>query len=186
MLPDMRKMLGGWVAVLGLLVAGEAHAQFANRSLGGGLGFVKLLGGSSLGGSTGVDFAVPLTLEGTLYIENGFDIFAHIPIMLVNVTSGAATPSGAGLVFGTGGHLGVRYLFMEETLRPYAGLEIAGFVLITKTTVVFVGPGVVVGVDYFVADTVSIGARGFFDLFIELNVPVRPAFGGGASVAVYF
>ena len=183
---DMRKTLGGLLAVVGMLVATEAHAQFANRSLGGGLGFVKLLGGSSLGGATGVDFAVPLTLEGSLYIENGFDIYAHVPIMLVSVTSGAATASGAGLVFGTGGHLGVRYLFLEETVRPYVGLEIAAFVLITKTTVVFAGPGVVAGIDYFVADTVSIGARGFFDLFIELNVPIRPAFGGGASVAVYF
>ena len=182
----MRKRLGGWIAVLGMLVAGEAHAQFANRSLGAGVGYVKLFGGSSVTGATGVDYALPLTLEGSLYIENGFDIFARVPLMLVSVTSGAATASGAGLVFGTGGHLGVRYLFSEENLRPYAGIELAGYVLLAQTTVVFIGPGVVAGVDYFIADTVSIGARGFFDLFIELNVPLRPALGAGASVAVYF
>ncbi len=183
---DMRKTMSGLIGVLGILLASQAHAQFANRSLGGGLGFVKLFGGATGEGSTGVEFAVPLTLEGTLYIENGFDIFAHVPLMLVSVTLGAATASKAGLVFGTGGHLGVRYLFSEETIRPYVGVEIAGFALLTTTTVVFVGPGVVAGIDFFLADTVSVGARGFFDLFIELNVPVRPAFGGGASVAVYF
>ncbi len=186
MRPDMRKTFAGWLAVLTLLVGSSAHAQFANRSLGGGLGFIKLFGGSSLGSATGVDYAVPLTIEGSLYIENGFDIYAHIPLMLVSVTRGASTPSGMGLVFGTGGHLGARYLFSEETLRPYVGLEIAGFVLVTSNPVVFVGPGVVGGVDYFIADTVSIGARGFFDLFIELNVPLRPAVGGTVSIAVYF
>ena len=127
----MCKTLGGLIAVLGMLVAGEAQAQFANRSLGGGLGFVKLLGGGSLG----VDFAAPLNLEGSLYIENGFDVFVQIPLMLVSVAQGAATPSGAGLVFGTGGHLGVRYLFSEETIRPYVGLELAGFVLLTASAI---------------------------------------------------
>ncbi|MBS1153254.1 MAG: hypothetical protein H6Q89_4952, partial [Myxococcaceae bacterium] len=82
--------------------------------------------------------------------------------------------------------LGVRYLFSEEDLRPYIGLEAAAFVLLAKTTVVLGGGGVLVGLDYFVADTVSIGARGFFDLFIELNVDPRPAVGGALSVAVYF
>ena len=47
-------------------------------------------------------------------------------------------------------------------------------------------PGVMVGLDYFVADTVTIGARGFFDLFIELNVDPRPAVGGGIAAAAYF
>ena len=110
---DMRKTFGGWVAVLGLLVAGSAHAQFANRSLGGGLGFVKLLGGSSLGGSTGVDFAIPLTLEGSLYIDSGFDIYLRIPVMLTESPTGAATASGRGQVYGSGGSLGVRYLLLE-------------------------------------------------------------------------
>ncbi len=184
----MGKRLGGLLAVLGCMVASDAHAQFANRSLGGGVSFIKLFGGASRAGTaTGVDFAVPLTLEGSLYIENGFDIYAHIPVMLVNVTSGADTPSGRGLIFGTGGHLGVRYLFSEETLRPYVGVEIAGFVLLTKASpVVFIGPGAMVGLDYFVSDTVTIGARGFFDLFIELNVDPRPAVGGGVAVAAYF
>jgi outer membrane protein len=179
---DMRKLFGV-TAVVGLLFAGDAHAQFANRSLGGGLGFIKLFGG---GGGTGVDFAVPLSLEGTLYIENGFDVFAQIPLMVVSTTTIQAGEKGH-LVFGTGGHLGVRYLFLEETIRPYAGLELAGFVLITNPSpVVFIGPGAVAGIDFFVGDTVSIGVRTFFDLFIELNVSPRPAFGGVFSVATYF
>lgn len=180
----MGKRLGGLLVVLGCVVSFDAHAQFANRSLGGGVSFIKLFGG---GKGTGVDFAVPLTLEGSLYIESGFDIYAHIPVMLVNVTTGADTPSGRGLVFGSGGHLGVRYLFSEETLRPYVGIELAGFVLLLKNApVVFIGPGATVGLDYFVSDTITIGARGFFDLFIELNVDPRPAVGGGIAAAAYF
>lgn len=184
MIRDMPKSLGGVVVALGVLLAGEAQAQFANRSLGGGVGFVKFVGGS---GKAGVDFAAPLTLEGSLYIENGFDVYARVPLMLVSVAVGADTVSGRGLIFGTGGHLGVRYLFLEETIRPYVGLEIAGFVLITKPDVgVLVGPGLELGLDYFVADTVSIGARGYFDLFIQLNDPIHPAFGGTLNVAAYF
>lgn len=183
---DMGKRLAGLLAVLAVGLAGEAHAQFANRSLGGGVSFIKLFGGNSRAGVTGVDFAVPLTLEGSLYIENGFDIYAHVPVMLVSVTAGADTPDGRGLIFGSGGHLGVRFLFAEETLRPYVGIEVAGFVLLAKTTVVFIGPGATVGLDYFVADTISIGARAFFDLFIELNVDPRPAVGGGIAAAAYF
>lgn len=181
MIHDMRKLFGV-TAVVGLLFAGDASAQFANRSLGGGLGFIRLFGG----GAVGVDFAVPLTLEGTLYIENGFDVFAQIPLMIVSTTTTLPGEKGK-LVFGTGGHLGVRYLFLEETIRPYVGAEIAGFVLITQpNALVFIGPGAVAGLDFFVADTVSIGARTFFDLFLELNASPRPALGGVFSVAAYF
>ena len=182
----MRKTTGGLLAMLGMLATSEAHAQFANRSLGAGLGFIKLLGDSSAPGATGVDFAVPLTLEGSMYLENGFDLYLHVPLLLLQVSSGAFTASGAGLVMGTGGHAGVRFLFSEETLRPYVGIELAGFYLFTKQPIWFIGPGVVLGLEYFVADTVAIGARGFFDLFIELNFSPRPSFGGGLSVAFYF
>jgi outer membrane protein len=172
------------VPALVVLLAGEAHAQFANRSLGGGLGFVKFIGGA---GKAGVDFAAPLTLEGTLYIENGFDVYARIPLMIVQVVTGADTPTGKGLIFGTGGHIGIRYLFLEENIRPYVGVEVAGFVLITKPEVgVLVGPGVCAGLDFFVADTVSIGLRGNFDLFLQLNDPLHPAFGGAVNFAAYF
>ncbi len=184
MIHDMPKTLCGVVAALGVLVASQAQAQFANRALGGGVGIVKFVGGS---GKAGVDFAAPLTLEGSLYIENGFDLYARVPLMIVQVAVGADTVSGRGLIFGTGGHLGIRYLFLEETVRPYVGIEIAGFVLITKPEVgVLVGPGVTAGLDYFVADTVSIGIRGNFDLFIQLNDPIHPSFGGALSVATYF
>ncbi len=189
--PDMRKTLGGLAAVLGMLVAGEADAQFANRSLGGGLGFVKILS-TGCGSSTScvqLDFAAPLTLEGSLYVENGFDVFLHVPVMIVKVSAGAAgTVTGEGFVFGTGGNLGVRYLFAEESIRPYLGIQLAGIVVLTTPEVgVLVGPGIIAGLDFFVTDTVSIGGRGFFNLFIQgLNVPVRPSFGGGIGVATYF
>ena len=187
MLVQMTKTFGGLLATLALLFASEAHAQFANRSLGAGVGFVKLFGGSNTAGQIGIDFAVPFTLEGSLYIENGFDLFLRAMFIIVQVSSGAETLSGAGLVYGGGGHLGARYLFMEETLRPYVGLEIAGFAINTVPVAAYsVGPGVTAGLDYFVADTVAIGINLTFDLFIQLNVPPRPALGGGLNVAFYF
>lgn len=169
--------------IFAVLVAGNAQAQFANRSVGGGLSFVKFTGGSA---ASGLDFAVPLTLQGSIYLENGFDLYAQVPLMLVQVNAGASTPDGHGQVFGTGAHLGARYLFSEETLRPWVGLELACFVLLTTTPLVFAGPGASLGVDWFVSDSISVGAHGFFDLFVELNAPLRPSFGGGLSFAAYF
>ncbi len=171
--------------ILAVLFAGTAQAQFANRSFGGGVSFVKFIGGDA---ATGVNFAVPLTLEGSLYIENGFDLYAQVPLMIVDVASGADRPGhGAGQVFGTGAHLGARYLFLQESIRPFVGLELASFVLITAPDPkVFFGPGASAGLDWFVSDTISVGARGFFDLFFELNLPVRPTFGGGLNFAAYF
>ena len=171
------------VLTLAVLLAGTAHAQFAHRSFGGGVSFVKFTGGSA---TTGLDFAIPVALEGSLYIENGFDVYLQVPLMIVRVKAGGPRSDGTGEVFGTGGHLGVRYLFLQETIRPYAGLELAGVVLLTNPTVIFAGPGASAGIDWFVADTISLGARGFFDLFLELNAPLRPSFGGGLSFAAYF
>jgi outer membrane protein len=178
--PDMRKTFCGAAAVVALFLAGEANAQFANRSLGAGLNFYKLF-------SSTEDWALPLTLEGSLYIENGFDVFVHVPVMIVNTRVGAPTASGAGLIFGTGAHLGVRYLFMEEELRPYVGLQLSALVLVKSLgPEVFGGPGLTAGIDYFIADTVSLGGRVFYDLFIQLNQPLRQNLGLGVNVATYF
>ena len=171
--------------IFAVLLAGTAHAQFANRSFGAGLSFVKFTG---VDAAAGVEYAVPLTLEGSVYIENRFELYAQVPFMVVEVAVGADRPGqGRGEVFGTGGHLGARYLLLQESVRPYVGLELAAMAFFTKPDPkVFWGPGASAGVDWFILDTVSIGARGFFDLFIELNFPVRPTVGGGLNFAAYF
>jgi outer membrane protein len=172
--------------IFAVLCAGTAHAQFANRSFGGGVSFVKFIGGDV---ASGLNFAGALTLEGSLYIDSGFELYAQVPLSVVDVATGADNPgnNGRGQVFGTGGHLGARYLFLEETIRPYVGLEFATFVLITvpDPKVIF-GPGLSGGIQWFVADSISIGANANFNVFFELNKPVRPAFGGGLNFGAYF
>ncbi len=173
---DMRQTLCLMVALCAVLGSSEAHAQFANRSLGLGFGFTRFEADS-------ISFGLPITLEGTLYIEDGFDLFLRIPLMILN-----QSPLTPALILATGGQFGARYLFMEETLRPWAGAEVS-FLYIFRSGdqgAAFFGPGIAGGVDYFVTDTVSLGARANFDLFIALNVPVRPTYGIGINVHTYF
>ena len=172
--------------IFAVLCASTAHAQFANRSFGGGVSFVKFIGGDV---TSGVNLAGALTLEGSVYIDAGFELYAQVPLTIVDVASGADSPAthGRGQVFGTGAHLGARYLFLQESIRPYVGIELAGFVLITvPDPKIFIGPGLSGGVQWFVADSISIGANANFDVFFELNKPVRPSFGGGLNFAAYF
>src|SRR4051794_39948163 len=99
----MRKTLGGVVATLALLFATEAHAQFANRSLGFGVSFAKFFGGALSMNQVPIDFAAPIiTLEGSFYLENGFDLYVKPMFLIVQVGSGAPTPNGVGLVVGGG------------------------------------------------------------------------------------
>ena len=49
------------------------------------------------------------------------------------------------------------------------------------------GPGAGAGVDFFVADSVSLGLRGTVDLFITLNpTSVLFSVGGGLNATTYF
>ncbi len=173
----------GALALLVLLWAPDARAQYANRSLGAGVGFIGLSGGDT---ATGLGATIPLWLEGHLYIENGFDLFLNVPGMIVYSQGNANTQSGNGFVFGTGGDLGVRYLFMEENIRPYLGVYLTGLVVLGATTVVLVGPGAMGGLDYFVTDSTSIGVRAFFNLYLELNAAPTFGPGGAINVAFYF
>lgn len=173
-----------WLASLALVLllwAPEARAQYANRSLGAGVGFIGLSGGDT---ATGLGATIPIWLEGNLYIENGFDLFLRVPFMIVSSQGNAMTNSGNGFVFGTGGDLGVRYLFLEENIRPWLGVYLTGLVVLGATTVVLVGPGAAGGLDFFVTDSASIGIRAFFNLYLELNA--APTFGPGAAANVSF
>ncbi len=180
----MRKTLSMWVLVMSLLGATNAmaSASFANRSLGLGVSAMKLLGDS-----IHIDWAVPIALEGGLYVGEGFEIFLRPQFFIVNTTIGANTASGAGTILGGGGHAGVRYLFLEESIRPYVGIQIAVIALARQPTVdVYPGAGIQAGIDFFVADSISLGARGYFDAYVVLNFPWSFDVGGGINVTTYF
>lgn len=180
----MRKTLAHLVVLLAVMAAPVASAQFQNRSVGVGVSVMKLAADTEP-----IDWGVPLTLEATLYIENGFDLYLHVPVMMLYQKIGVTADGKGGFVLATGGQFGVRYLFSEESVRPWVGLELAGLYIFRETAAgpsFMGGPGVMAGLDYFVADSVSIGGRAFFDLFLTLNQPLRFNFGGGIAAAAYF
>lgn len=174
-----------------LITASAAQAtSFANRGLGLGIGYMRIFSDDS----TVPDFAIPLWLEGSYYAESGFDVYVRIPLALANVKIGAPTASGAGLVVATGGQFGVRYLFLEETIRPFVSVHLSGIYVLRPTQAgsvdigsnLLAGPGVGAGVEYFVGDSVSLQLRGFVDWFISLNGPQRFSLGGTLTAATYF
>jgi len=170
-----------------------ANASFANRSLGLSFSAFKLVGDDGL-----VDFGLPLALEGSFYVENGFVLFLNVAAAIFYQKQFVGAANQGGFVWGGGGQVGARYLFLEENVRPYAELHLAVLgigkaaggaednMAVTNAPKVFAGPGAAVGVDYFAGDSVSIGVRGFFDLYITLIAAPRYSFGGGLNVATYF
>jgi outer membrane protein len=178
------------VVVLGLLGATNsfASASFANRNLGLGVGGFGILGD---GTAIGIDWGVPITLEGGFYIENGFELFLRIPLMFAQQKFGVTANNGPGIVIASGGQFGVRYLFLEESIRPYVDIHLAGLYFIRDSMATglnnfFGGPGASLGVDFFVGESISLGARGYFDMYITLNRPLSFALGGGIYATTYF
>lgn len=155
-----------------------ATGSFANRSLGVGLGGFKLLGETPL-----IDWGAPLTLEGGLYLENGWDFYLRVPLMLLKQNANPDQP----LIFAFGGQLGVRYLFLEESVRPYLGAHLAGLYLVRDALPnYFVGPGANAGLEFFVVESISIGARAYVDLYLNLNQPPGFSVGGALYATTYF
>lgn len=150
------------LTVMGALLAtSEAHAQFANRSITLSLGFVDLDDVSS------VDWGLPLGLGATGYIDAGFEWTVNVTGMLLT------QPIDRRQFIGVNGGLGLRYLFLEETLRPWAGGELVYLHLFREEFVTnYFGVAPSLGVDYFVFDTFSVGAKAQFSVYWWLNQPV--------------
>lgn len=188
----MRKTLSTWVVVAGLLAASEASASasFANRSLGLGVSGFGMLGAGTTG--VGIDWGIPITLEGGLYIESGFEVFLRIPLLFAQQKFGFNSPDGKGIVIASGGQFGIKYMFVEESIRPYVTLHLAGLYFVRDAMQsanlpnFFLGPGIGAGVDFFVADSISLGARAYLDMYVTLNVPPNFALGAGIAATTYF
>jgi outer membrane protein len=193
---DMRKALVS-VAFFGcLLSTSDAAAQFANRSVGISPGFFGLFGPATANVCpvcAEINWMIPLTLDGSFYAESGFDIYAHAPVAVTSIKSrdSAGNFNENYITFGWGLQIGARYLFSEETVRPWVGLQLSAlFVVRDPNPVMFyAGPGASVGLDLFVTDTFSIGPRAFFDFFLTFydgRVYTRFMSGGAVSFSVYF
>lgn len=153
-----------------LFVGSEAHAQFQNRSLSAQIGYLDL---DRVAGV--VDWGLPLGLYYSSYIESGFEWTFGVQGMLLSVTIGDEV---IGQVFGGGGGGGLRYLFLEETLRPYFGIELTYLHIFfgnlgTDLTANWAGVGPNAGVDYFLTDSFSLGAKLQFNLYAALTTRVE-------------
>jgi outer membrane protein len=170
----MRTLLCSLGFALALLGAAPAHAQFANRSLGLSLGYMDF------NKAKGLDDALFLGIDASLYIENGFEVVSLSKIAFPMDTVAdkrvvALAPS-----------IGLRYLFSEESIRPYLGTDVSYLIVFKNTVSNFVGIGPNVGIDFFVSDSVSLGLRGQYNFYIALNEKTQTSLTLSAGAAAYF
>lgn len=167
------------VSVAGALFAsGEAQAQFANRAITFGVGYLDM------DETAGFDWAMPLTLGWNGYIDNGFEYSFNVAGMLLSIhNNGQVT----GALVGSG----FRYLLMEEELRPFVGLDLNYLHIFFSDVGIaasanYIGLGPSAGVDYFVAPTVSVGLKAQFSVYWWLNQTVQTTKGLYLQVGAWF
>jgi outer membrane protein len=119
--------------------------------------------------------------DASYYIESGFDL-----VSLTKLTF-PKDPGTGKRVVGLAPSVGIRYLFTEESFRPYAGADISYlFVFRPEATSQYVGLGPNLGFDYFVTDTVSLGLRGQYNFYIALNEKTQSSLTASVGAAAYF
>ncbi|MCP3141400.1 porin family protein [Pyxidicoccus xibeiensis] len=171
----MRTLLYTLGFALALLGATPAQAQFANRSLGLSLGYMDFHR------TSGLDEAFFLGIDASLYIESGFEI-----VSLSKIAIPKDTTADDERVVVLAPSIGVRYLFSEESIRPYVGTDISYLAVFKESINNLVGIGPNVGVDFFVSDSVSLGLRGQYNFYLALNEDVQTSLSLSAGVAAYF
>ncbi|MBK7858897.1 MAG: hypothetical protein IPJ65_09820 [Archangiaceae bacterium] len=122
------------------------------------------------------------------YLDNGFEVGARAMATVFLTTQSYRQRLGGG------GSLYARYLFLQEQLRPWVGLELAVLYVDRPSDSTgsqqqaFAGPGASVGLEYFVTNEISLGARtmGILYFGVNNNAPLRPSYGGTVSMQVYF
>ncbi|HYO56250.1 hypothetical protein [Archangium sp.] len=158
-----------------LFVATPAHAQFANRSLGLSAGYMNFNNTASLHSTVFLGF------DASLYIENGFEVVSLTKIAF------PFDPISERRVVGLAPSLGVRYLFMEESIRPYIGADLSYLhVFKPQGDSNFFGIGPNAGVEFFVSDSISLGARAQFNTYLSLTERVQTSLILSAGSSVYF
>lgn len=168
----MRKLLFAVPAMV-TMWAVPAQAQFGNTGLGLGVGYLKM--------TTSIDWGVPVSLEGSRYLENGFETYARVGMMILT------EPVLKKQVLGATPSIGIRYLFSEESVRPYIGADIAYIhIFFEGGAYQRVGPGLNLGVDMFVSESIALGVRGTAAMYISLNQSPEFSFGALAVASTYF
>ncbi|WP_257458602.1 outer membrane beta-barrel protein [Archangium lipolyticum] len=171
----MRSYLSALGIAVALFVAAPAHAQFANRSLGLSAGYMNFNGTASLNSTVFLGF------DASLYIESGFEVVSLTKLAFPE------DPISGKRVLGLAPSLGIRYLFIEESIRPYVGADLSYLhVFKDQGESNFVGIGPNAGVEFFVSDSISLGARAQFNAYLSLSERVQTSLILSAGTSVYF
>jgi len=154
------KLMGASVALAALLYSGAAQAQFTNHSIGFEAGYLII--DRSVGAGSGPDFGV----NATLYIESGFDLYCRL-IFGIHEDLGPGEKKAVGFFPA----LGVRYLFSEDMLRPYVGLNLAFMHFFGSDYL----PGALfsanpnLGLEYYFDSNLSVGLQAEYHRILVLN-----------------
>jgi outer membrane protein len=171
----MRSYLSALGIAVALFVAAPAHAQFANRSLGLSAGYMNFNGTASLNSTVFIGF------DASLYIESGFEVVSLTKLAFPE------DPISGKRVVGLAPSLGIRYLILEESIRPYVGADLSYLhVFKDQGESNFVGIGPNAGIEFFVTDSVSLGARAQFNAYLSLSERVHTSLILSAGTSVYF
>lgn len=171
----MRSFLLALGISVALFAAAPAHAQFANRSLGLSVGYMNFNNTASLNSTVFLGF------DASLYIENGFEVVSLTKIGFPE------DPISGQRVVGLAPSLGIRYLFLEESIRPYLGADLSYLhVFKPQGDSNFFGVGPNAGIELFVSDSISLGARAQFNAYLSLTERVQTSLIVSAGSSVYF
>jgi len=162
-----------------ILITSPAFAQYANRSIGASVGLLKL------NQQGGLDYGLPLGLLYTNFLTDlNLDVTLRAQLMLLR------DPVLNRYIIGATPSVGVRYLFSQESIRPYIGLDVTYLHIFYDTNNAsvanLVGASPNAGVDFFLNGSFSVGLHVQFTLYPMLNDQWQSSFGGTVDVATYY
>ncbi len=171
----MRSFLSALALLATLFVAAPSHAQFANRSLGLSLGYMNFNNTASLSSTGFIGF------DATLFIEGGFEVVSLTKLAF------PYDPISDRRVLGLAPSVGLRYLFLQESIRPYVGADLSYLhVFKPQGDSNFFGLGANAGIEFFVSDSISLGVRGQFNVYLSLNEATQTSLMGSGGASIYF
>lgn len=168
----------GWAIItsLALLGARSAHAQVPEAGLGLVVGYASVNRAVA-----GIAHAFPFSLQGTLYLDRRLELIAELPVQLLRLDG------RSGVVVGIAPSLGIRYLFWDELIRPYLGLQLGYLRLFDIDGASnFVGPALNLGIEVLATETVAIGVRSQFNIWAAPGTSALMSFGSYLTATRYF
>jgi hypothetical protein len=132
-----------------LLLAPRAEAEWGDQRYGLATGAFVFPSSPA-----GRGYALVVGITGTSGIEQGWEVMGRLQLWVTQDTPSPRRLWGADLTL-----LGVRYLFTEKGLRPFAGVELGAAVFPSARLPLWAETNAVLGLEPFVSGAWSVGAR---------------------------